>query len=105
MKRFLYLAAMATALAFPARSGAEITGEATAGAALVDIDGEPYKYGEYTGVSDDDIFLLGSADIGYYNGAYYLEFVAKDLGLENKSLLLKSGKFNGYKALIGQQGV
>jgi len=101
MKRFLYLAAMATALAFPARSGAEITGEATAGAALVDIDGEPYKYGEYTGVSDDDIFLLGSADIGYYNGDYYLELAAKDIGLDNKSLLLKSGKFNGYNAFIG----
>ena len=101
MKRFLYLAAMATALAFPARSVAEITGEATLGAALADMDHESYKYGEYTGVSDDDIFLLGSADIGYYNGAYYLEFAAKDLGLENKSLLLKSGKFNGYNAFIG----
>ena len=101
MKRFLYLAAFTSVLALPSISGAELTGEATIGASFTDVNNrESFKYGEYTGVTDDGIRMLGSADVGYYRDAYFLELDARDLGLDNRSVLLRSGRLNGYEAFI-----
>lgn len=100
MKRFLYLAAFTSVIALPALSGAELTGEATIGASYTGLDQESFKYGEYTGVTDGGIRLLGSADIGYYREAYFLELDARDLGLDNRSVLIRSGSFNSYDAYI-----
>ncbi len=101
MKRFLYIAAVAALFAAPADSnGAELAGSASIGVGVLDIDNESYKFGEYTGLSNDGAYLLANANIGRYSGPYYLEFAAKDIGFDNRELLLRGGKFGRFDSFI-----
>lgn len=101
MKRFLYIAAIAALLAAPADSGgAELAGSASIGVGILDIDNESYKFGEYTGLTKDGAYLLGSANIGRYGGPYYLELAARDIGLDSRDMLLRGGKFGRFDSFI-----
>ncbi|MCL4874351.1 MtrB/PioB family decaheme-associated outer membrane protein [bacterium] len=101
MKRLLYIAAVAALLAAPAdSSGAELAGSASIGVGLLDIDNESYKFGEYTGLTKDGAYLLGSANIGRYSGPYYLELAARDIGLDNRELFLRGGQFGRFDSFI-----
>lgn len=104
MKRLLILAFLIPTLsALPAVSGATdgLSGNVTAGAGAVKIDKESYKYGEYSGLRNNRLFFVGDADLSYNRGAYYLDFRAKDVGLDNRSLYLDSGKLRSYDFFLG----
>src|SRR3972149_11947287 len=72
---------------------AEMVGDVTIGSAIVDLDHESFKHGEYSGVKDDALLFIGNADLGYRKDANYLDFRAKNAGLDNRSFYLESGRY------------
>lgn len=100
MKRLLYLVFIGSAITVPAAAYAELKGELTLGAGILEIDGESFKHGEYTGLTDDGLFGVAAADLDYDRGLYYLDLKAADLGLDSRSVFLQSGKLRGYNAFI-----
>src|SRR3989344_6859913 len=88
--------------AIPLISEAEdgLEGSIEVGGALTDLDSKSFKYGEYTGVNDDSIYFAGDADLSYNRNAFYLDFRGEDIGLENRSLYLETGRYGRYKLFL-----
>lgn len=78
-----------------------LRGDITGGLGVVDTDNESFKYGEYTGLSDDGLFFVGGADLSYSRDLYFLEFRALDLGLDSREVFIESGRLGRYRAFIG----
>ncbi|MBE7415331.1 MAG: MtrB/PioB family decaheme-associated outer membrane protein [Deltaproteobacteria bacterium] len=100
MKRKLGLLVLAlAALGWPAPSLAEdgLGGSLTFGGGFLDAKAESFKLGEYTGLSKDKAFLLAAADLSYGQGAYYLDFGASDLGLDNRRAYAEAGRLGAYR--------
>ena len=74
-----------------------ISGTFRFGGAGVILDNESANFREYGGIDDDAGYFLGDADLSYHRGSYFLNFLAEDLGLDNRSLLLETGKNENYK--------
>lgn len=90
------------ALWWPAFSSAEdgLGGSVTLGGGFIDAKDESFKLGEYTGLSKDEAFLLAGADLSYGDGAYYLDFRAYDLGLDNRRAYAEAGRRGSYRLFI-----
>lgn len=99
MKKLLFLALIGS-VAVPAAANAGLKGDVTVGAGLLQTDNESFKYGEYTGLTDDGLFASVSADLDYDRGLYYLDLNAYDLGLDSRSVFLQAGKLRRYNAFI-----
>lgn len=91
----LTLPALAFAAAVQAEEG--MHGSVTAGVASAQLDYPSAKFGKFTGVTDDTVYLLGGADIQARNGTRYWDFKANDLGLDNRRLTLDGGNTGSYK--------
>jgi MtrB/PioB family decaheme-associated outer membrane protein len=76
------------------------SGDITLGAAGVATNRRSSKFGEYTGLDDDQGFVVGSTDLSYYRQGYFMNLQSEDLGLDNRSIFLESGKFNDYKLTV-----
>lgn len=108
-KVFAAFAVLALSLAlYPGHSQAAdesekegLNGKIKAGVSGVDMDNESSKYGEYTGIEDNDFFFLGKADLFYYREGYYLDFKAKNIGIQNRRMYLEKGKFGNFKFFLG----
>lgn len=108
IKKLTFMGLVLTAVViFPfqvmAQEGEEakaLTGSITVGGALVDLDRESAKAGEYTGVDDDTLYLIGDADLSYDNGRMYLDLRASNIGLENRNIYLESGRYGRYKIYL-----
>jgi MtrB/PioB family decaheme-associated outer membrane protein len=74
-----------------------LSGSVTMGAAGVGIDGENFKFGEYTGFADDGAYFVGDADLAYTHGSYFIDFLAEDLGLDNRNVYFQAGEFGNFK--------
>ena len=74
------------------------TGSVTMGGAGVGVDEENFKFGEYTGIDEKNTgYFVGDADLAYTHGSYFIDFLADDLGLENRTIYFQAGKFGDYK--------
>lgn len=78
-----------------------LDGEVTAGGAFTDLDNESSKYGEYTGIEDNEFHFVGEADLDYEWDSHFIGFDARDLGLENRRLRLDIGKYGSYDFFLG----
>lgn len=101
-RKFGMLALGLASFAWPALSFAEdgLGGSVTLGGGFIDAKAESFKLGEYTGLSKDKAFLLAGADLSYGEGAYYLDFRAYDLGLDNRRAYAEAGKLGEYRLFI-----
>ncbi|MEW5757652.1 MAG: MtrB/PioB family decaheme-associated outer membrane protein [Pseudomonadota bacterium] len=68
-------------------------GSVTVGAAQASLDEPSAKFGEYSGVSDDDSWLLLDLNLMYQNGLTYFGAEGSGLGLDNRQLGLKGGRY------------
>lgn len=101
--RVVFILFIFASLIFPFSSNAEdgLEGSIEVGGAIADLDSKSFKYGEYTGISDDGPYITGDADLSYNRNAFFFDFRAKDVGLENRSLYLEEGVYGKYKLYIG----
>ena len=77
-----------------------LTGTATIGGAAIGLDKQSFKFREYSNLKDDGGFFQGDADLSYYRDSYFMNFTAKDLGLENRSLFFENGKLGDYRFFV-----
>ena len=73
-----------------------LQGEVTAGGAGVFGQSDSFKYGEYTGINDDTGYFIGSTDLLYNRGSYFMNLFTEDLGLDNRSIYWETGKTGNY---------
>ena len=73
-----------------------LKGDITLGAGTTNLNVESFKYGEYDGIDDDGVHLIAEAGLFYLKGDYFLDFKAEDLGLDNRHILLDSGRVARY---------
>ncbi len=93
---FMRLVLMGIAAA-PAMSQAEgFDGSVTVGAAHVKLDEPSAKFGEYSGISDDESWLLLDLNLLYQDGLTYFGAEGKGLGLDNRRLGLKGGRYGVF---------
>lgn len=93
---FMQLVLMGIAAA-PAMSYAEgFDGSVTVGAAQARLDEPSAKFGEYSGISDDESWLLLDLNLQYLNGLTYFGAEGKGLGLDNRRLGLKGGRYGVF---------
>ncbi len=85
-------------------NGTITVGVGTVGIAAESSDDESAKYGEYIGITEKGGYFIGDADLLYdWKDKYYLEVKAKDIGLENKSVNVETGRWGGYKVFVNHQ--
>ncbi len=100
-KCFLLFLLVSALMAFPVSSMAEEggwQGYFTLGGGVIGLDqNKSYKFGEYSGVTQDG-FAIGDFDI-LYDGEdnFYLDFKGEDLGWESRGLTLETGWYGGAK--------
>jgi hypothetical protein len=82
------------------------SGSITGGGAVINMDekntgkDKSYKYGEYTGITDNG-YGIGDFDVLYENDDnFYLNFLGEDLGLKSRSLSMETGWYGGYELFL-----
>jgi MtrB/PioB family decaheme-associated outer membrane protein len=73
-----------------------LQGEFTLGGAGVFGQSDSFKFGEYTGINDDTGYLIGSTNLTYNRGSYFMNLFTEDLGLDNRSIYWETGKTGSY---------
>ena len=68
----------------------------TVGAAGVALNNRSAKFGEYSGIEDTTGFVVGGLDLIYNRGPYFMELLASNSGLDNRTLILETGKAGDY---------
>src|SRR3990172_5377028 len=98
----LFILGLFALFAFPLLSEAEdgLEGSIEVGGALTDLDSKSFKYGEYTGVNDDSIYFAGNVDLSYNRNAFFLDLRTDNIGLDNRSLYLETGRYGRYKLFL-----
>lgn len=71
-------------------------GYLTLGGAGLFTDDESFKLGEYNGLTGNEGYLVGETDLFYNRGGYYFDLSGRNLGLENRSVRVESGRYGGY---------
>ncbi|MBK9130585.1 MAG: MtrB/PioB family decaheme-associated outer membrane protein [Gammaproteobacteria bacterium] len=74
----------------------DIHGNAEFGAATVNVDHANSRFGEYTGLEDDDAYPVANAEGSVERGSEYFRFHAIDLGLDSRRLDLSAGQYGVY---------
>jgi len=89
-------------LTIPLLSKAEdgLEGSIEVGGAIADLDSKSFKYGEYTGINDDGLYFIGDADLSYNRNAFFLDLRTDNIGLDNRSLYLETGRYGRYKLFL-----
>ncbi len=70
------------------------------GLGSVDLNNDSAKHGEYDGLTEDGVFLLGDALIDWDREGRYLSFRAKDLGLDSRQADIEGGVYGGYRYFL-----
>src|SRR4030067_681156 len=98
----LFILGLFALFVFPLLSNAEdgLEGSIEIGGAIADLDSKSFKYGEYTGVNDDSIYFAGDVDLSYNRDAFFLDFRTDNIGLDNRSLYLETGRYGRYKLFL-----
>lgn len=73
-----------------------LQGEVTVGGAGVFGDSDSFKFGEYTGINDDTGYAIGSSNLTYNRGSYFMNLFTEDLGLDNRSIYWETGVTGSY---------
>jgi len=73
-----------------------LQGEFTMGGAGVFGQSDSFKFGEYTGINDDTGYFIGSTNLTYNRGSYFMNLFTEDLGLDNRSIYWETGKTGSY---------
>lgn len=73
-----------------------LQGEVTLGGAGVFGDSDSFKFGEYTGINDDTGYVIGSSNLTYNRGSYFMNLFTEDLGLDNRSIYWETGVTGSY---------
>lgn len=92
----IWLAALHGASIAHAEEGADFHGRAEVGVGNVDLNHPNSKYGEYSGIADDETYLIGDVEATVEDGLSYLDLQAVDLGLDSRSLTVAAGKYGIY---------
>lgn len=65
---------------------------------LIYLDDWSPKFGDYRGFDDDGVFIGLGGDAAYRSeGGYYVDMMARDLGLDSRALDVRGGKQGGYE--------
>jgi hypothetical protein len=65
------------------------------------VSDDSFKFGEYTGLTRKDSYLIGGALYGYRDkDARYLELDARNLGLDSRSIEVEGGKQGTYELFL-----
>ena len=73
-----------------------LQGEFTIGGAGVVGQTDSFKFGEYTGINDDTGYFIGSTNLIYNRGSYFMNLFTEDLGLNNRSIYWETGRTGSY---------
>jgi MtrB/PioB family decaheme-associated outer membrane protein len=73
-----------------------LQGEFTVGGAGVFGQSDSFKFGEYTGINDDTGYFIGSTNLTYNRGSYFMNLFTEDLGLDNRSIYWETGQTGTY---------
>ncbi|MDX1487679.1 MAG: MtrB/PioB family decaheme-associated outer membrane protein, partial [Acidiferrobacterales bacterium] len=75
------------------------SGYVDAGAGYLSDDS--FKFGEYTGLTDEGAYLIGDAQYRYRGkGAHYLDLDAQNLGLDSRWMQVEGGKQGTYELFL-----
>lgn len=78
-----------------AAGGPELDGYLEFGGRLYDVDGDEAKFNEYR---DIDNGVFGNADVlAYWEGGYYIDFLAENIGYKDQDYWLNGGRFGSLK--------
>jgi MtrB/PioB family decaheme-associated outer membrane protein len=73
-----------------------LQGDVTVGGAGVFGQTDSFKFGEYTGINDDTGYFIGSTNLTYNRGSYFMNLFTEDLGLDNRSMYWETGLTGNY---------
>jgi MtrB/PioB family decaheme-associated outer membrane protein len=90
------LAALYGAAVSHADEGKETHGKAEIGVGNVALDEPGSKYGEYSGIGEDDTYLVGEVEASIEDGLSYLDLQTTNIGLDSRSLNIAAGKYGIY---------
>lgn len=99
------LAAVHTVSVSHAGEGMEMHGSAEIGVGNVALDHPNSKYGEYTGIGDDETYLIGGIDLSVDDGPDYLGLRANQLGLDSRNLTIEAGEYGVYSLGFGYDAI
>lgn len=74
----------------------DVHGHAEVGVGNVAMDHPNSKFGEYSGIGDDDTYLVGNLGLFIDSGPVYLNFRADGIGLDSRHLSLEGGEYGVY---------
>jgi len=74
-----------------------LDGTLTLGGAGIVTDDESFKLGEYNGVTGNEGYLVGHTDLAYNRDEYYMDLIARDLGLESRQAYFEVGRYGRYE--------
>ena len=57
-------------------------GTVTVGVGTLNLDNDSAEYGEYNGITEDELFFVGDAEIAYKKDGYYMDLTIEDIGHE-----------------------
>lgn len=72
-------------------------GTVTVGAGTVSLDNDSSKYGEYNGITEDEAFFVGDAEITYKSNGYHMDFTVEDVGHDDRNISIDSGRPGTYR--------
>jgi len=65
------------------------------------VSDDSYKFGEYNGLNEEGVYLIGDADLSYRNeDADYVDISISDIGLDSRSLAIEGGRQGSYKLFL-----
>ena len=72
-------------------------GTVTLGVGTVSLDNDSSKYGEYNGITEDELFFVGDAEISYNSDGYHMDFTVEDIGHDDRNISIDSGRPGTYR--------
>ncbi|MGK0180557.1 MAG: MtrB/PioB family decaheme-associated outer membrane protein, partial [Nitrospinales bacterium] len=74
-----------------------LTGNYSMGGVGAVLSNQSSRLMKFNGMKNDSGYFHGNADLSYHEGSYFANFLAEDIGFENRNLLLDFGKYDDYK--------
>lgn len=77
------------------------TSGVTVGAAYAKLDNPSAQFGKFSGVTDSQFYMIGSASVQSRKEDQYWNLMANDISLDNQSVIINGGSSGNYKFHFG----
>lgn len=84
---------------------AATAGSKVVGPAYIDLSTPSAKFGEYTGIRDSGLYLIGELDLAWQKDSHYVTALATNLGLDNRGIDINAGRYTNYFLTISYQQI